>query len=951
MDEGTKNELKFSRHFSYKQEINLRALSIFPTFKKVNIYQRFAFSGTPESRCVPFNLSMKQLQGHGPPKWADRFLCRFCRPDLLEGIQGDLQEIFADNAEQYSLRRARRMYAWQVLGLCRPGIIRRMGFVDANTVPAAMFKNYLKVTIRSFHKNRGYASLNTLGLSLGFAAFILLSIYFYHETNYEDFHGNADRIYRTTWNMRTPSGHTGWARLHHNFINRLPEEMPEVEHLVRFQNQERKYVKIGTEKFRPPHAYLADREVFEVFDFDLLQGDPAGALAEPHSIVITEKLAQTYFGEAPALGQEILVTGTWNAEEIPHKITGIMRDLPSHTHLPVDALFSFASEEERTGWAYVYLLLREGAEIASVREKMSDFVVENIGEDRAANNEFEFQSLRDIHLHSNLSREIKPNGNSMYAKAALYVAIFILVIAMINFINLSSALSVGRAKEMGVRKIMGAGRSQNLFYALTESVAYNVLALLLGALLAFLAYPYFQSITGTDFRLDPWIFGAVLAGVAIVCGLLSGWYPGVVLNAVGLLHATKSGADVVAQHNGKTVSMRRVFIGIQLVVSITLIATTLVTYRQFNFIKNKSLGLKKEQMLAIPGVAQSVTDKYPIFKERLLPLTGVAEVGACMQVPSEAIKDGGFVSREGQSDEEQLPLMDLQPIDHDFIKLLEIELIAGEIQESQFRFGQPSSPEGRLAPQDLINGRTRSYLINETAMKQLGYSAPEEVIGEQISWTNNYYTLQNGPVTGVVRDFHQENFKARIDPVVLTFEPNWLRTFLISIRTEDVPATVREIQSAWDQLFPKYPFEYSFLDEMYDKLYQGERTQLQLLLISSGLALVLALLGLFSLIAFTLKTRMREIAIRKVLGANLGALVRLIGNEYLRLVLLSSCIAIPVSLWWVWRWLENFAYRIAVSPFTYFFAIGLVALLLFGTISLQTFFGTRINPAQKLRGN
>ena len=811
-----------------------------------------------------------------------------------------------------------------------------------------MFRNYLKVTIRNFYKNRFYATLNTLGLAIGFAAFILLYLYFYHESHYEDFHHKADRIYRISWKMRTPTGETGWARIHHDFLNRLPEAMPEIEHLIRFQNQERKYVRIGTDKFRPPHAYQTDKEVFEVFDLELLEGHPSNALAQPRSVVISEKLAQNYFGGRSALGQEILVTGAWNADETPYKVTGIMQDLPAHTHLPADVLFSFSAENDRTGWAYTYLLLKKGTDISAIESKIGEFVVQHLGEEKAFNNRFEFQALSDIHLHSNLSREIVPNGNAMYARAALYAAIFILLIALINFINLSSALSVRRAREIGIRKIIGAASWHNRLYAFTESVSYNVLAMLMGMLLVFLAYPFFTEVTGTEFRIDPWIFAAILLGIAIFCGILSGIYPGIVLNSIDILQTSKGNASPDSHRNGSNLKVRKIFIGIQLTVSIALIAITLISYRQFHFIKNKDLGLNREQVLAVPGVAQSITKRYPVFKENILPLPGVKQVAACMQVPSEAIQDGGFVSREGQSAGEQLPLMDLQPSDPDFIELLGIELLAGKIPESSFPTTSTVAPEPKIPAGDMINNRPREYVLNATAARQLGFPSPEEAIGHKISWSNGLFHLQDGPITGIVRDFHQENFKTLIDPVVMTFEPNWLQTFLISLRPDNIPETVRDIELAWDRLFPKYPLEYFFLDEMYDQLYKAERLQLQILLISSGLALILALTGLFGLIALTLKTRMREIAIRKVLGASPRALIELFGKEYLGLLVISSLLAVPFSLWWAHRWLENFAYRISISPLTYLTAIGLVTLLLAATVGLQTYSGTKINPAQKL---
>ena len=323
-----------------------------------------------------------------------------------------------------------------------------------------MLINYLKITLRSFQKNYLYATLNVIGLAVGFAAFILITVYVHYETSFENFHSKAERIYRATYRYQSAGAYgVHWARVPVDYINQLPNEMPEVEALVRFQNYERQYVRVDQEKFSPKHAYTTDPEVFEVFDFPLIAGDATTALARPYSVVLTESTAHRYFGNKAALGKNLFVTTDFSAEETPYTVTGIMADVPTHTHLPVDMFFSFQHPEKRSGWAYVYALLRAEAPLSGLQAKMPDFVDKYTDDESALQVSFEFQPLADIHLQSDLAREITPNGNQWYVTIFYLVGGFILLIALINYVNLSSALALGRLREVGVRRVLGAQRS------------------------------------------------------------------------------------------------------------------------------------------------------------------------------------------------------------------------------------------------------------------------------------------------------------------------------------------------------------------------------------------------------------------------------------------------------------------------------------------------------------
>jgi putative ABC transport system permease protein len=808
--------------------------------------------------------------------------------------------------------------------------------------------NYLKIVVRNFAKNKYYAILNLGGLAIGFAVFILAATYVYFETHYENFHLQAKNIYRATYRY-APEGEyqTHWARIPFDYINELPKEVPGIKSLVRFQNHARKYVRIGTEKFRPNHAYVTDREVFNVFDFQLVSGNAQNALAQPHSVVISETLAEKYFGNQNALGKELYVIGDLDSVETLHHVTGVMKDLPANTHLPVDLLISFNTPEERSGWAYTYILL-DGTDIASVEEKMPAFIRKHSTEQEARYDDIDFQPLSTIHLESNLAREIIPGGKVLYVRVIGFAGILILIVAAINFTNLSSVMSLGRAKEVGMRKVLGASRAQLTSYLLLESVLNYLAALSAGAGLAYLAFPYCQQVVALQFLINPVWFTAALVLIAVVLGLASGIYPVLLLTSLKTSAILKTIKALTLFGKENTFSLKRVLVTLQFGISILLIGSALIAYSQFRFIMEKNLEMGGEPIFAIPGVPDQVKAKFHTFRNALAGQQGIIGISACMEVPSREIRDAGPVLVQGtNSDASSAPIIDVQVVDHDFADVLDLKFVAGS------NYTKPLNPHPEMTknfdlPKYLLS-HEREYIINETAMRQLGWTSSQDAIGQKISWSIGDMALAPGPIVGVIQDFHQESLKNKVDPLVMVQEPVWIRTFLIRINGRDTEASVKKISKAWNELFPFYPMEYYFLDDLYNNLYHGERVQVQLLFLFSGLAILIAFVGLVGLVTYELKTRTKEIAVRRVLGATVTDLVRLMGREYLIVLLIGGAISIPLSIYGINQWLSGFAYRVTISPVSYAIAILLIVVLLVVTVSLQTARAAGLNPANTLR--
>jgi putative ABC transport system permease protein len=708
-------------------------------------------------------------------------------------------------------------------------------------------------------------------------------------------------------------------------------------------------VRVGNEKFRPTHAYVTDKDVFTVFDFKLIEGNSSQALAQPHSVVLSRSLARKYYGEKSPIGKDIFLIGDYDKTETLHHVTGVMEDVPSNTHLPVDMLISFRDNKERTGWAYSYLLLQEGATISQVESSVRSFIKKYDTEEEGKDTNFIFQPINDIHLTSHLAREITPGGESLYVRVVGFAGMLVLLMAVINFTNLNSAMSLSRAKEFGMRKVMGASRKQLIYYLATESVIIHLTAALLAGGVVYLLFPYIQQFVAI--QLLPSVFAFFLATiiVALVMGVASSLYPVILLTAIQPMAVLKTSKAISITGRESAFSLKRIMVTAQFGISILLIGSAAIAYHQFNFLLHKNLGIKREQVIAIPAVPDGVKDKFESFRNRLIGQPGIVSVSACIEVPSREIRDSGPVLIDGaNSDPTKAPRMDIQVIDHNVVSLLGLQLIAGRNILPSKTTSIPEFTESYTFQQYLL-AQSREYLINETAMHQLGWDSAQEAIGQKISWSLGDMALASGPIVGIVRDFHQETLKNKVDPIIMVCEPLWLRTFLIKAEASNIQSSVEKISLTWNELFPFYPMEYFFLDDLYNNLYKAEHVQVQLLFGFSGIAILIAFTGLIGLVAYALKTRTKEMAVRKVLGATAIDLIQLMSYEYLIVLLLGAVLAIPLSIYGLGEWLSSFAYHVPISPLSYAFTLISILTLLLVTVGIQTLRASKANPAETLR--
>lgn len=643
-----------------------------------------------------------------------------------------------------------------------------------------MFKNHIKIIFRNIIKKSLFSGVNILGMSAAIAIASAIFIYVSHELSYDSYHSKSDRIYRVTYRFNNQNGYDiHWARVNQPWINELPETFPEIEHLVRFQSFRPRNIIVGENKFREENAFATDAEVFDLFDFYFISGSPELALATPYSIVLTRSTALKYFGNTNPVGKEIIILNEAGEKEV-FTVTALIEDQPSNTHLPVTLLTSINREEDRTGWAYTYILLYENTQIEKITLGIPDFLESRI-RDSAEGLSIHFQPIADIHLHSNLSREIVQNGNYDYVIIFSLVAIFLLVIAAINFANLNTVQSYGRSKEVGLRKVMGADSAHLKRYFLLEAFVLTSISSMLGFGIVAVFFATLQNFIGHELQFDWSLFCLISILAVVMITILSGLYPAQVISRFSPVVALHGFTD----HMFKGSRLRRLLVGLQFVISIGLVSSTLIIHKQFSFIYHHNLGYDHDQVLAITHLPEEVTTSYETLKQRLKRIPGVDDVTAVMEIPTIPIKDEGRVQINGKLDQDNLPTADLQIIDINALKVLGMELLAGTTLSESLKSVESvaGSDEDFLT---YLADRRREYLINESAMELFGWSNPEEAIGNLISWSIGNISLKQGPVVGVVRDYHQESLKVKIDPLVMTYEPIWLHQVLVKIGGKNI---------------------------------------------------------------------------------------------------------------------------------------------------------------------
>lgn len=868
-----------------------------------------------------------------PPRLAEWLLAHLLPDEEWETPLGDFAEYYRMECRRGSVRRAQFWYWQQVLEL----IPRRL--VTAVYWSLIMLKSYVRTALRHMRRHIGYTALNIVGLAVGLAVCLLIALFVQHELQFDQFHEQQDRIYRVVQTRADRQDAQADEHMAPDFGTVLMAGVPEVEHAVRFIARSGSLVsrEDGTLSAYEEDFMYADSNFFEVFTFPLVKGDPTTALDRPMTVVITERAAQTYFGNIDPIGQTLLYNNTQRFE-----VTGVAADLPAQSSIRFDFVVSFAtvrtSPEEapmfNSGWgvsAYpTYVLLREGVSAATVESKIPDVLAQHTDAKHVLDASFWLEPIRNVYLHSSASNQLGSQSDIRYIYIFSALAILILLIACINYMNMATARSAGRAREVGVRKVVGAHRSQLAGQFLSESMFTSLLAMVLAVGLVRLTLPVFSDLFQREIAVEllghP-LFMLLLVGVVLAVGFLSGSYPALLLSRFIPVEVLKGKFSSASSGS----AFRKGLVIFQFTVSVALIASTLVIYSQLDYVRNKRLGLNPEQVLVLSLQGETVSKPSPIaqqpdaFRSELENLAAVQNVAYTSAVPTRLSSRFGYRA----TDNEPWTYVHSYLITPSFLPTLDIEVIAGE----DYNTTLPPLPT--------------DVLLNETAMRLFEWNSPDEALGQIIPIRMGREPLT---VRGIVQDFHFQSLHKTIEPVAFRpIEERRPRYVVMRVQADQLQQTVQQVEALWKGFSPEHPFFYFFLDDAFNELYQTEDRLARVFNIFTLIAIVIACLGLFGLAAFSAEQRTKEIGIRKVFGASVVNLVGLLSKDFLKLVIVSFFFAIPLAYAAMQRWLADFAYRIDLGWGVFVLAGVLAIGIALATVSYQAIRAAVANPIDSLR--
>lgn len=806
-----------------------------------------------------------------------------------------------------------------------------------------MLRNFLKLAFRNISRHKGFSFINIAGLTLGLSACLLIGLFVLDEYSYDKFLPNSNRIYRVYNHYTNSGGSDDRAVAPPMIAASLEKDFPEAEITTRVMMlpKNKRLFEAGKNKFYEESGYLVDSTFFAVFEIPFIYGSSAKSLSNPSSIVLSRNMAERFFGGQNPVGKQILL------DKNPCTVTGVFEKNPKF-HLQCDYFVPLASAQlpaermQSWGWQqfYNYAKLKPGTNVAALQIKFQKYVAEKsmaASKETQSHNKPFFQNIADIHLHSaSFKFDVDGRGNITYVRALTVIALFILLIACFNFVNLATAKSLQRAKEVGVRKSIGAGKKQLMLQFIGETVLLSVISITLSAGLVILLLPWLNQFTGK--HISPNIFFnpafiSLLLLLALLTGIIAGFYPAVVLSSfkpAKVLKANTGGHE----KPGGIAWLRHALVVIQFTLSALLIISAIIVYQQVSYLHDKDLGFTKEQIMFFPMRGDNMFKNSEAFKTRLLQTPGVSSVSIGYGFPGDAVAGDEIRSIKNGKWEKQSATQLM--VDYDYVKTLGLTVIAGR-----------GFDKNRQTDKD------KAFVINETAVKELGFGTPEKAIGQRLAWNpwgaNNPDSLKEGNVIGVVKDFNYKSLYDKVELAVLQIFPDAAWKVAVKIKTAGMENTIASVEKAWGQFSPDYPLEYNFLDEGFDQVYRSEDKLKSLVWIFTCIAVFVGCLGLFGLAAYTAERRKKEVGIRKVLGASTQGIVLLLSRSFMQLVVISVIIASPVAWLCMNAWLQNFAYRITIGWWVFALA-GIVAIIIaFATVSFQAIKAALVNPVKSLR--
>lgn len=801
-----------------------------------------------------------------------------------------------------------------------------------------MLKNYFKITLRNISRNKMYSGLNIVGLAIGLACCILILLYVHDELSYDRFHDNADSIYRVVPTFTTSERTMYLATNAHVQGPMLKDEFPEVLEYVRFTGSRERVIEYENISFSEEHFVYADASVFEVFSFDMILGNPKEALVNPNTIVLTEEMAEKYFGSDDPMGKSLKV----NYNDL-FTVTGVIKNIPSASHIKPDFLASFSTMGLKPSTNinndllnqvnyYTYLLFREGTDYRVMEQKFTDDINRRIGamlKQLGGAAELELQPLTKIYLHSDRELESEQLGDVTYVWLFSGIGIFILLLACLNFMNLSTARSANRAKEVGLRKVVGAQKSQLVRQFLGESLILTFISFVLSIIFVLMSMPFFRNISGKDILLNSLLNPIILAGFAglfLIIGLIGGSYPAFFLSAFKPVEVIQG----TLKRGAKSSVLRIVLVSFQFAVSIILIIGTFTVNTQLKYVRSKNLGYDKEHVIVMQMRNTETQQKYEAIKEAIQRNPNVINVSASTTSPLGTSDFSAHHAVGKPSDE--ITMFWAQMVDENYIDTYKMEMA-----------------QGRNFSKDFTSDKEEAIIINEAAVKKLGWQ--DNPINQQIDRFTSMTERKPYTVVGVVKDYHFQSLHEEIEPMMLYYTSPYGSFSLLSVRVrpENIQETIGFLETTWAQFDSQYPFEYSFVDDQYEDLYRTDVRLGNLFSYFTTLAILIGCLGLFGLTSFTTEQRTKEIGIRKVLGASIQGIIYMLVRDFTKWVFLAVVVAWPIGYLVMNKWLNNFAYRTNLGVWIFLSAALLAFMISIATVSYQSIKAALANPANSIR--
>jgi putative ABC transport system permease protein len=876
-----------------------------------------------------------------PPRWAVRFFNWLCNDHLSEAVLGDMIELYERRRKSLPRWRADALFISNVFQFIQPFAIRGKSSPSLNTF--GMYKNYFTIAWRTFLKSKGYSFINIAGLAVGLSACLLIGLYVKHELSYDRFHEKASRVYRVNMELKFGDNHLDLAVANPLFGETAKNEIQEVEEATRVQWYGGFLVKKGNENIHEDNVAWADSTLFDVFTLPMISGNPRTALTEPNSIVITESVARKYFDRTDVVGEILTINNTQS-----RKITGVIKDLPSNMHFQFTSFVPIIERHDalEPTWAgsqnwNTYLLLKESVnaeEVVPLLNKMLDrhlgpqlkaIIGKTLDEFNGEGNFFKasLTNITDIHLHSARIGELYASGNIQYVYIFSAIAGCILFIAIINFMNLATARSANRAREVGMRNVMGSMKSALVGQFITESVLTCAAAMLFAVGITITLFPFFNELTGKSLDSSMLMTPQVIVSLVIltlVVGVLSGSYPAFYLSAFQPVSVLKGKAG----SGGKRSVFRNVLVVFQFAASVFLIAGTMIVFRQLQYIQHKDVGYNREQLLIINNI-DKLGNRTETLKANLLEVRGVEKTTVTGYLPVNFYRNNESFFTSLSLDVKDMISVQKWMIDDDYLETMGMTLLAG-----------------RNFSKDMATD-TASLILNESAAKFLG---DRDIIEKKLYRIvdDNTKAIKEFRVIGIVKDFNFSSLREPVKPLAFIFGTND-GGMTVRLQASDITNSVSAIEDKWKAVAPDLPFEYSFMDADFDKLYKGERQSGTLITYFASLSILISCLGLFGLATFMAEQRTKEIGIRKVMGASVPGITALLSKDFLKLVLIAVAIAIPLAWYFTDKWLQDFAYHINIEWWIFAVASVMAFVIALMTVSVQAIKAAVQNPVNSLR--